>query len=107
MKYKVRRGKNGFVNYYEITTFSRILNILASGIFYIFDVLFHYILMMPFIISWYLIYIIYFSDAGLSSLMENMKDGVGMCLVLNLPTACLYVAYKTWRDYKSDTITSP
>lgn len=33
MKYKVRRGKNGFVNYYEITTFSRILNILASGIF--------------------------------------------------------------------------
>ena len=63
--------------------------------------------MMPFIISWYLIYIIYFSDAGLFSLMENMKDGVGMCLILNLPAACLYVAYKTWIDYKSDTITLP
>ncbi|AOO59826.1 hypothetical protein AN237_25045 (plasmid) [Raoultella ornithinolytica] len=107
MKYKVRRGENGFVNYYEITTFSHILNILTSGIFYIIGVLFHCILTMPFIISWYLIYIVYFSDAGLSSLMENMKDGVEMCLILNLPAACLYVAYKNWIDYKSDTITLP
>lgn len=95
------------MNYYEITTFSRILNILASGTFNIFGVLFHYIQTMAFIISLHLIYIVYFSDAGLSSLMGNMIDGVGMCLILNLSEAFLHVTYKTLTDYKSDTITSP
>ncbi|MDC6517691.1 MULTISPECIES: hypothetical protein [Enterobacteriaceae] len=48
-----------------------------------------------------------FRDAGISHLMEKMKDGIEICYFLNLPASCLYVAYKTWIDYRSDTITLP
>nr|QZX60440.1 hypothetical protein [Klebsiella michiganensis]UWX38465.1 hypothetical protein KK467_p0785 [Klebsiella pneumoniae] len=50
---------------------------------------------------------VYFRDAGISHLMEKMKDGIEICYFLNLPASCLYVAYKTWIDYRSDTITLP
>jgi len=59
MKYKVRRGDNGFINYHEPTTFTRITYTFSSGMIYLFDVAFHYILAMTFTITWYLLYLTY------------------------------------------------
>ncbi|ENU6089573.1 TPA: hypothetical protein ACR6ZM_005373, partial [Klebsiella pneumoniae] len=81
--------------------------LLTSSVFFVSSVAFHYILTMPFIRVWYVISMVYFRDAGISHLMEKMKDGIEICYFLNLPASCLYVAYKTWIDYRSDTITLP
>lgn len=79
MKYKSRRVVSGFVKYYAPTTIARILYLLTSSVFFVSSVAFHYILTMPFIRVWYVIFIVYFRDDGISQLMENMKDGIEMC----------------------------
>lgn len=106
MKYKVIRGENGFAIDYKPTTFSRIIYLLTASIFYVLDVVIHYILAMPFTITWYVIYLVCFSDSDLINLMANKKDVVETCLYLNLPVACAYVTCKIWRDYRSHTISA-